>query len=107
MIEENPSAKNFLIVVQGITAFFSPIVFILITTVALKILTSIIKPIFKEKVSMEKLFLTSTIAYTAYFISSVLRLVFSLIKGEFIYYSLGYLHITQRIFLIKGSLRTF
>ncbi|MDQ0164053.1 hypothetical protein [Aeribacillus alveayuensis] len=88
-ISENPSAQSFLIIVQGISAFFTPIIFIILTTVGLKILTSIFKPIFKEKVSMQNLFLTTTVAYTSLFISSVLRLIFSLIKGEFILYSLG------------------
>ncbi|MGY3316870.1 magnesium-transporting ATPase (P-type) [Peribacillus simplex] len=89
IINENPSAQSFLVVIQGISAFFTPIIFILLTTVGLKILTSVFRPIFKEKVSIQNLFLATTIAYTILFISSVLRLLFSIFKGEFLLYSLG------------------
>jgi hypothetical protein len=89
IIEENPSAKKFMVVIQGITAFFSPIVFIVLITVGLKFLTTIFKPIFKEKVSMQNLFLASTVAYTALFISSALRLSFSIFTDKFILFSLG------------------
>lgn len=89
IVEENPSAQKFMVVVQGITAFFTPIILIVMITVGLKILTSICKPIFKEKISMLHLFLATTVAYTALFISSVLRLSFSIITDEFVIYSLG------------------
>ncbi|MGG1368363.1 hypothetical protein ABE322_21495 [Priestia megaterium] len=89
MLNDNPSAQSFLIAMQGISAFFTPIIFIVFTTIGLKILTSIFKPIFKEKITMQHLFLATTVAYTAFFISSALRLVFSIFQKKFLMHSLG------------------
>lgn len=88
-VEENETLKRFQAVIQGFVSFFAPIVFVLLTGVGLKLLTLIFRPLFKEKVSIQKLLVIGALSYAMLFIGSVVRLVFSIIKKEFMLYSLG------------------
>lgn len=83
------SVSNFMSVIQGTISFFMPLVWILLTTLVLKMVATIFRGIFQRKILMKELLITSTLAYTSLFISNVIRHLFSLISGEYVIHSLG------------------